>query len=353
MSLTSRARTENGTSPGTPLRRRAQRGTGVVAGLFVVAVLCLLSLAVGSRPIALDTTLEALTSFNPGNDLHLLVVELRVPRTILAVLVGAALGLAGALMQALTRNPLAEPGILGINSGAAAAVAIGISSFGITAVAGYVWFGFLGAGLASVIVYVLGKAHDAGTNPVRLVLAGAGISVVLGALTSIVLINSQPETYNDFRQWATGSLQGRGFDVLPVVAAVCVVGFVLAFAMSRSLDSLALGGDLSKSLGASPRRTMIVSALAILLLSGAATAAAGPIAFVGLAAPHMARLLVGPGHQWLLPYSMVTSAIVLLAADILGRLVLFPGEIGAGIMTALIGGPVFLALVRRRKIARL
>ncbi len=325
----------------------------MLTGLVVVAVLCVVSLAVGSRPVPVDTTLDALTNFNPGNDLHLLVIQLRLPRTILAVLVGAALGLAGAMMQALTRNPLAEPGILGINSGAAAAVAVGIASFGVSAVAGYVWFGFLGAGIASVIVYVLGRAHDAGTNPVRLVLAGAGLSVVLGALTSIVLINSDPDTYDDFRQWATGSLQGRGFDVLPVVAVVCLVGFVLAFSMSRSLDSLALGGDLSRALGISPRRTMIVSALAVLLLSGAATAAAGPIAFVGLAAPHMARLLVGPGHQWLLPYSMVTSAIVLLAADILGRLVLFPGEIGAGIMTALIGGPVFLALVRRRKMARL
>ncbi|MFJ4171509.1 FecCD family ABC transporter permease [Paenarthrobacter sp. NPDC089714] len=353
MSLLSRAQPGAGTKPDTPLRRRAQRSTGVLTGLVVVAALCVVSLAVGSRPVPVDTTLDALLNFNPGNDLHLLVIQLRLPRTILAVLVGAALGLSGALMQALTRNPLAEPGILGINSGAAAAVAVGIASFGVSAVAGYVWFGFLGAGIASVIVYVLGSAHDAGTNPVRLVLAGAGLSVVLGALTSIVLINSDPDTYDDFRQWATGSLQGRGFDVLPVVALVCLVGFVLAFSMSRSLDSLALGGDLSRALGIAPRRTMIISALAVLLLSGAATAAAGPIAFVGLAAPHMARLLVGPGHQWLLPYSMVTSAIVLLAADILGRLVLFPGEIGAGIMTALIGGPVFLALVRRRKMARL
>lgn len=353
MSFTSRAAPRASTDTGTPLRATAQRSTGVFVGLVVVAVLCVLSLAVGSRPIPLDVTLDALLNPDPGNNLHLLVMELRVPRTILAILVGSALGLAGALMQALTRNPLAEPGILGINSGAAAAVAIGISSFGVTSVAGYVWFGFAGAGLASVIVYILGKAHDAGTNPVRLVLAGAGMSVVLGALTSIVLINSQPETYDDFRQWATGSLQGRGFEVLPVVAMVCAVGFVLAFSVSRALDSLALGGDMSRALGAAPRRTMAVSALAVLLLSGAATATAGPIAFVGLAAPHMARLIVGPGHQWLLPYSMISSAIVLLAADILGRLVLFPGEIGAGIMTAFIGGPVFLALVRRRRIARL
>ncbi|WP_127782543.1 iron ABC transporter permease [Rhodococcus sp. X156] len=333
--------------------RSTLRRTGLAVGVLVLLVLSLLSLAVGSRGIPLGTTLQALFSHDPTNDLHLLVVDLRVPRTLLALVVGAALGLAGTIMQALTRNPLAEPGILGINAGAAAAVAIGISALGITTIMGYVWLGFLGAGLAGVAVYVLGRAHDVGTNPVRLVLAGAGIGFVLLALTNMVLINSDETTYDAYRNWNTGSLQGRGWEVLPVVAVVCAVGFVIAFALSRSLDSVALGSDLSTALGISQRRTWILAAVAVLLLSGAATAAAGPIAFVGLAAPHVARLLVGPVHTWLLPYAMLLGALLMLLADVAGRVVIYPGEIGAGVMTAIIGGPFFVVLVRRRKMATL
>lgn len=333
--------------------RRALRRTGAIVGVLAIGVLSLVSVAVGTRDIPLPTTLDAVLAFDPTNDLHLITMHSRIPRTILAILVGMALGLAGTIMQAITRNPLAEPGLLGVNSGAAAAVAIGAATFSITNILGYVWFAFIGAAAASVAVALLGRAHDVGTDPVRLVLAGAGLSVVLGAVTTVVVLNAPPEVYDVFRTWMTGSFAGRGYEVLPVVGMVCLAGFVLAFSISNALNSIALGRDFSAALGVSSRSTWTIAALSVLLLAGGATAAVGPIAFVGLAAPHLARVIVGPDHRWLLPYSLILSALLLLVADVLGRVVARPGEISAGVMTAIIGGPFFIYLVRKRRMARL
>lgn len=326
---------------------------GWALALTLLVLLAFASFAVGSRPIPLADTWAALTAFDPAQDAHLLVRELRLPRTLLAVTVGAALGLAGALMQALTRNPLAEPGILGVNAGAAFAVAIGLGYFNARSPHQYMWFGFAGAAATSVLVYLLGRAHDAGTNPVRLVLAGAGLSVMLGAATSIVLIASSEETFTAYAAWATGSLQGRGYDVLPWVFGACLVAAAVALPTSRSLDSLSLGADLGKSLGVKIRTTWVLGTGAILLLAGAATAAAGPIAFLGLAAPHVARMVVGPNHRRLLPFSMLLGAVLLLLSDVIGRVVAAPSEIGAGVMSALVGAPFFIALARRRKLVTL
>ena len=332
--------------PSLATRRRA----GLVLGIAALAVLATFSLAVGSRTIPLATSIDALTHYDPTNDLHLVVRELRVPRTLLAVVVGAALGLAGALMQALTRNPLAEPGILGINAGAAAAVVIGVTAFGVTSIGGYVWFGFLGAGVAGVAVFLLGRAHDAGTNPVRLVLAGAGLTVMLGALTWIVVVNAPEQTLEAFRAWETGSLAGRGLDVVPVVVGAVAAGALICAVLAPSLNAVALGSDLGAALGVRTRRTWVLATIALLLLAGSATAAAGPIAFVGLAAPHLARLAVGTDQRWILAYSALFASVVLVAADVLGRVVAHPAEIGAGVMSAIIGGPFFVAFVRRRRL---
>lgn len=321
--------------------------------LFLLLLLSLLSLSTGSRPIAPADTWNAITAFNPAESTHLLVVELRLPRTILAITVGAALALAGALMQALTRNPLAEPGILGINAGAAAAVAVGLAFFGATSPAQYMWFGFAGAAAASLVVYALGRAHDAGNNPIRLVLAGAGLSVMLGSFTGIIILAGDSRRLRNFVNWASGSLQGRGYDVVPWVVGACLVALIMGLATARSLDSLSLGNDLGNALGLKMRTTWLLGTGAILLLAGAATAAAGPIGFLGLAAPHMARMLVGPNHSRLLPFSMILGAILLLLADILGRFIAAPGELSAGVMSAVIGAPVFIALARRRKLVEL
>ncbi|WP_347038241.1 iron ABC transporter permease [Glutamicibacter halophytocola] len=314
-----------------------------------LATLCILigcSFAVGSASIGPRESLRAVTDFDPSNTEHLLVHELRIPRTFLAMLVGAGLGLAGALMQSLTRNPLAEPGLLGVNSGAAFTVAIAIT-LGVIQPAVLMLFAFIGAGISAIAVFMLGQRSTRGNDLSRMVLAGAGLSVMLAAATTILIIGGTSQNQTKYASWATGSPQGRGYDVLPTTLVVILIGAVLALGMSRTLDALALGEDSAKALGISTQRSWVLGLLGIVLLSGAATAAAGPISFIGLAAPHAARMLTGIQHHRLLPLSMALGALALLIADILGRVVVIPDEVGAGAMSALIGAPLFILLARR------
>nr|WP_325249031.1 iron ABC transporter permease [Amylibacter sp.] len=319
--------------------------------LALLVLLVLASFALGSRRVPPLEVLQAFTAYDPNNDLHLIVRALRVPRGLLAVTAGAALGLAGAVMQALTRNPLAEPGLLGVNAGAALAVVIGAMAFGLTAITQYLWFGFLGAGLAGTAVFLLGRAHESGTDPVRLVLAGAGLSVALGAAASLVVLNAGLEVLDIFRNWGAGALDGRGMQVSLVMGAALLLGAAICGMLAGPLDALALGQDLGRSLGIDPRRIWALACLAVMVLAGAATAAAGPIAFVGLVAPHVARTLGGPRSARVLPLSALTGAILLLTSDVLGRLVVSPDEISAGIIAALLGGPFFIHVVRRFRLA--
>lgn len=336
---------------GSPTRPR--RGAGAWAWIVPLLVaLAVLSVVVGSRWIEPGVVWQALVAFDPQDDQHLTVRLLRVPRTLLVVTVGAALGVAGAVMQAMARNPLAEPGLLGVNAGAAAAVVAGLLVVGPVAVSGYIWFAFAGAAIAATLVYALGGALSHATNPVRLVLAGAALSVVLGAFTSGVVLNF-PRVFETFRFWDAGSFQGRSWDVVPPVVAAVVAGLVLAVCLARPLNALALGPEFSRALGASPRRTWVLAGISVILLARAATAAAGPIAFIGLTAPLVTRALVGPDYRRVLPLSAAVAAIVLLAADIAGRVVVPPSELQAAIVSALIGAPVFIALVRRRRVPAL
>lgn len=320
---------------------------------FVLAMLVLASLTIGSRRVPPAEVLAALLHADPANDLHLILRELRLPRTLLAVFAGAALGLSGAVMQAVTRNPLAEPGLLGVNAGAAMAVVLGASAFGLTRMTDYVWFGFLGAGLAGAAVFLLGRAHENGTDPVRLVLAGAGISVLLGAAVHLVVLNSGLEVIDMFRNWGAGALEGRGWQVALTMAALLVPGGTLALALAPGLNALALGQDSGRALGLRPARVWALACLSVMILAGAATAAAGPIGFVGLVAPHLARAITGPDNRRVLPLSALIAASVLLGADIVGRVVAPPAEVAAGIVAALLGGPFFIHAVRRFRLARL
>lgn len=335
------------------LLQRRKRIRIIACAFLILAAVSVLSLAVGSRPVPLLVQIETFWAYDPLNDQHLVIWELRTPRTIVAILAGLALGTAGAIMQAITRNPLAEPGLLGINAGAATAVIIGIAAFHLTAMIQYVWFAFVGAGLAGVAVFILGRAHETGTNPVRLVLAGAGLSVMLGSLTGIIMLNAPLEVIDNFRHWWAGSIEGRGFDVAGVLAVALTIGLVIAFSISRDLNAIALGRDLGEALGVRLHRTWFLACLAVMLLAGAATAGTGPIGFVGLVAPHIARSTTGPDHRWLLPVSALFAAILLLCADIVGRVVVAPAELAAGIVVLLIGGPFFVAVVRRYRLARL
>lgn len=316
----------------------------------VLAVVCLLSLAVGARSIPLDTVWQVLRH-DDGGEAAFIVRELRVPRTLVGLMVGAALGLAGALMQALTRNPLADPGLLGVEIGASAAVVVAIAAFGVTTPGGYVWFAFAGAAATSVLVYVLGSSGRAAT-PERMVLAGAAISAALGAFVAAVLL-LDARAFDRFRFWAIGSLAGRTMDVVVDVGPFVLVGSLVALLLGRSLNALALGEETGRALGAHLGRTRAGGVVAVTLLCGAATAAAGPIGFVGLTVPHLARLVTGPDHRWVLPYSLVLAPVLVVGADVVGRVLVAPGELEVGLVLAFLGAPVFIALCRRRRMAQL
>ena len=334
-----------------PATTARARWTGLVLALVAVAVVVVLSVAVGSRTIGTGEVLRVLFHDDGSTDATI-VHTLRLPRTAMGLLVGAALGVAGAVMQALTRNPLADPGLLGVNAGAAAAVVVGIGAFGIGSALGYLPFAFVGAALASVVVYVLGSAGRSGATPVRLALAGTAVTAALGAVVDALTV-LDPTTFDRYRFWAVGSLNGRGTDVLWAVLPTTVLGLVLALSLGRSLNALALGEDVGRSLGAGVTRTRVLSGLAVTLLAGSATAAAGPMLFVGLAVPHIARAVTGPDNRWVLAYSAVLAPLLLLLADVIGRVVVRPGELAVGIVVAIAGAPVFIALVRRRRVAHL
>jgi iron complex transport system permease protein len=278
--------------------------------------------------------------------------ELRIPRTLLALLVGAAIGLSGAIMQGVTRNPLADPGLLGINSGAALFVVLGISLFGLTTLTAYVWLGFGGAAVATVLVYAVASLGREGATPIKLALAGAAITAAFGSITTGALM-IDTTTLDAFRFWQVGSLAGRGTDILVSIAPFLAAGIALALVTGRLLDAMALGDDIARGLGQRVMLSRGIAALAWIVLAGGATAAAGPIAFVGLTVPHAARAITGPSYRWILPYSAVMAPILLLGADILGRVLAPPGELQVGIVTAALGAPLFIFLVRRRRLAEL
>jgi iron complex transport system permease protein len=307
----------------------------------------LLSIAIGARSISLSTVVQLLFA-RDGSDAAYVVWELRIPRTLIGIAVGASLGVAGAVMQALTRNPLADPGLLGINAGASAAAALSVSVLGLTDLRAFVWFAFAGAAIAGTVLYMI--AGRGGASPVRLALAGTAVSAALTGLTQGMTLLDQ-QTLDQMRFWTVGSLQRADGATLARVAPFLVVGLVLALLLARPLNALALGDDAGKALGAHLGRTRLLSLLAVTLLAGAATAAVGPLVFVGLAVPHMVRAITGPDQRWMLPYCAVLAPTLLLAADVLGR-VIAPEEIDVGVVTALLGAPVFIWLVRRNKAAR-
>ena len=335
-----------------PLRRRRLLGLTALLAVLVLAVLA--GIAIGTKVIPVGEVWGALTA-PTGTENDIVIRSLRIPRTVLGALVGMALGLAGALVQGFTRNPLGDPGLLGVNSGAAFFVVVGIHLFGLTSLFGYVWFAFAGALVASVIVFVLGSGGRAGSvsggaTPVTLALAGAAVSFLLQALTNAVVL-TDADTLDAYRFWNVGALAGRDASVAGQVVWFIVIGAVLALALAPALNALSLGEDVARSLGHSVQRTRLLGVLAITLLSGAATAACGPILFVGLVVPHVVRAFTGPDHRWLLPASALAGAVLLLAADVLGRVLVRPGELQVGVVVALLGAPFFIALVRRRKLS--
>lgn len=327
------------------------RGVGLLAALGALVLVGLLSVWVGTRGIPFTATWGVL--WHPdGSETSIIIHDYRIPRTLLGLLVGMALGLSGALMQALTRNPLADPGLLGISLGASTGVVVAVAFLGVGSVLGYVWFAFIGAAVASVVVYLLGSSGRSLATPDRLVVAGAAMTAVLYAFNSAVLLLN-PRAFDQFRFWTVGSLAGRYYDVLYVILPFVAVGLLIALGLAPSLNALAMGDQIGRALGLNVGRTRALGAVAVMLLCGAATAAAGPIAFVGLAVPHVARFVVGPDQRWVLAYSMLLAPVLLIGADVLGRVLGAPGEVQVGIITAFLGAPLFIALCRRRKLVML
>jgi iron complex transport system permease protein len=334
-----------------PGRRRARLTVGLLVLLVLLGGLAVLSIAVGARSIAPGDVWSALVS-PTGSDDDVVVRALRLPRTLLGIVVGLALGVAGGLIQGHTRNPLADPGLLGVSAGAAFAVCLAVYAFGVTSVTGSVWFALAGALVASVVVFVIGTMGDGGGSPVTLALAGAAVTALLTALTSaLVLMDST--TLDTYRFWVVGSLVGRGDGVLLQVLPFVGAGLLLAAVNAPALNTLQMGEDVARGLGQRVGLARAGGVAAVTLLTGAAVAVSGPIAFVGLVVPHLARAVTGPDHRWLLPYSGLLGAVLLVAADVLGRVLARPGELPVGLVLAFVGAPFFIALVRRRRLVTL
>ncbi|MDX3578336.1 FecCD family ABC transporter permease [Streptomyces sp. FL07-04A] len=336
------------TAPVPPGRRAASRAAGLLAALVLLLLVAGASIAVGAKELSVAQVWHGL--FADSGTYADVVVDERLSRTVLGLLVGAALGLSGAVLQALTRNPLADPGLLGINAGASAAVVTAITFFGVTSLNGYVWFAFCGAAAVGVLVWFLGGSR--GATPVRLALAGTAISAALYGYLQAVMIMDEAALAR-MRFWTVGSLSSATEGTVRQVLPFLVVGTLLAFVLARPLNAVAMGDDTARALGADLTRTRALSMLAATVLSGAATAACGPIVFVGLMVPHVVRSFTGPDLRWIMPYAAVLSPVLLLGSDVLGRVVARPSEVQVGIVTAIIGGPVFIFLVRRRRTAQL
>lgn len=344
------------TAASTVERCRAGRAAMVNSGVLLAAVaglagVALLSLRMGSVSLSTTEVITAFTNFE-GTNAHLIVRSLRLPRTIIGIGVGAALAVAGVTAQAVTRNALASPGVLGINSGAAFGVVTAVFVLGIASPSGYLWFAFAGALGAVIVVFAIASVGPGGVTPVKLALAGVVLTALLSAWISFVLIFDQ-RTLDEVRFWLAGSLAGRDLGVFLQVLPFLAIGLVIGLAMGRTLNAVSLGEDVAAGLGQNVALVRAVATVVVVLLAGAGVAAAGPIGFVGLAVPHMARLMVGADHRWLLPVSAVAGPTLLLAADVLGRVIARPSEIQVGIVTAIIGGPVLIHLVRSRKLAEL
>ncbi|WP_412850216.1 FecCD family ABC transporter permease [Brevibacillus invocatus] len=326
---------------------RYQKSVALIAGLVILLLSMVASVLYGLQNFQMTTAIQAYTSFDGSNE-HLIIQHTRVPRAITAAFVGGSLAVAGALLQALTRNPLASPSVFGINSGAALMIVLALYLFGsMFSFSELMWVGFIGAGLTALFVYLLGSAGRGGMSPIKVTLAGAAVAAFASSLTSLLMLIDNV-TMEEALYWLVGSVSGRDLRHALMIVPYLVCGWVFAGMLAASLNTMSLGDDVAKSLG---QKTVWVKAaivIVVVLLAGGSVALTGPIGFVGIIIPHICRYLVGIDHRWLIPYCIVFGAIFLVLADLLSRFLLMPNEVPVGVATAVIGVPFVIAIVRRR-----
>ncbi|MDZ8184096.1 MAG: iron ABC transporter permease [Nostoc sp. ChiSLP02] len=334
-------------APPKGLKKRQMSGLfGLVLGLCILLICLVCSVMLGAAEIPLERVLTSFIVFDGSYD-RLVIQTVRLPRSLVAILVGSALAVAGALMQGLTRNPLADPGILGIESGAAVAVVLAAFVFGSVSQDVYTIVAFLGAGTTAILVYFLGSLGRGGATPLNLTVAGAALTALISSITTAVLIVSQ-RTLQEIRFWLAGSLAGRDMNMFFQALPFVFMGLVVAFALGRQITTMSLGEDVAKGLGQQTAWVKVATAMSVILLAGSSVALAGPIGFIGLVVPHIVRFYIKADYRWILPYCAVLGAILLLVADIVARVLLKPQELPVGVMTALIGAPFFVYLAKSK-----
>ena len=323
----------------------------IILCLALLSVIAMFSISLGVKRIAFSKVMEVIF----GNDLDSIeatIILQRIPRTVFGILAGGALGISGALMQSITRNPIADPSILGVNTGASLFVVAGIAFFNITAAYQYIWLAIIGAGLTAVFVYSVASMGKDGVTPLKLALSGAAVSIVLGSLVSTIMLPNN-RVMEAFRFWQVGSIGSATWENIALISPFLILGFIISMLISGYLNNLALGDEAATALGTNVVLTRSVGALASVLLCGAATALAGPIGFIGLIIPHIVRLVFGSEMSKMLPLSFIGSGILLLLSDILGRIIGSPGETEVGIVTAVLGAPIFIFAIRKGRVKSL
>jgi len=323
----------------------------IILCLALLSIMAIFSISLGAKSIAFTKVIDVLLGNDPDS-LEAAIILQRIPRTVFGILAGGALGISGALMQSITRNPIADPSILGVNTGASLFVVAGIAFFNITVAYQYIWLAIIGAGVTAVFVYSVASMGKDGATPLKLALSGSAVSIVLGSLVSTIMLPNN-RVMEAFRFWQVGSIGSATWESIMLISPFLIVGFIISMFISGYLNNLALGDEAATALGTNVVMTRTIGALSSVLLCGATTALAGPIGFVGLIIPHIIRLIFGSEMSKMLPLSFLGSAILMLVSDIIGRVISLPGETEVGIVTAVIGAPVFILAIRKGRVKSL
>ena len=323
----------------------------IILCLALLSIMAIFSISLGAKSIAFTKVIDVLLGNDPDS-LDAAIILQRIPRTVFGILAGGALGISGALMQSITRNPIADPSILGVNTGASLFVVAGIAFFNITVAYQYIWLAIIGAGVTAVFVYSVASMGKDGATPLKLALSGSAVSIVLGSLVSTIMLPNN-RVMEAFRFWQVGSIGSATWESIMLISPFLIVGFIISMFISGYLNNLALGDEAATALGTNVVMTRTIGALSSVLLCGATTALAGPIGFVGLIIPHIIRLIFGSEMSKMLPLSFLGSAILMLVSDIIGRIISLPGETEVGIVTAVLGAPVFILAIRKGRVKSL